>query len=72
MERLLGRNDRQVKLGLKYNLNSSLSIISGVQSNPGRFGFGFEYELFNRFIFGYSILTHHIMNETHHLEIKIK
>ena len=72
MERLLGRNDRQVKLGLKYELNSTISIISGVQSNPSRFGLGCEYKLFNRFIFGYSILTHHIMNETHHFEIKIK
>ena len=72
MERLLGRNDRQVKLGFKYDLNSSLSIISGVQSNPNRFGLGFEYKMFNRIIFGYSILTHHIMSETHNFEIKFK
>ena len=72
MERLLGRNDRQVKLGLKYDINNSLSIISGVQSNPNRFGLGFEYQIFNRFTFGYSILTHHIMSETHNFEIKFK
>ena len=72
MERLLGRKDRQVKLGFKYDLNSTLSIISGVQSNPNRFGIGFEYKLFNRIIFGYSILTHHIMTETHNFEIKFK
>ena len=72
MERLLGRNDRQIKFGLKYNVSSALSIVSGVQSNPNRFGFGFEYEFLNKFILGYSILTHHIMNETHHFEIKIK
>ena len=47
MERLLGRNDRQVKLGMKYDLSSTLSVISGVQSNPNRFGVGFEYKIFN-------------------------
>tara|TARA_B110000116_G_C16733984_1_gene535100 strand:- start:500 stop:1375 length:876 start_codon:yes stop_codon:yes gene_type:complete len=72
MERLLGRNDRQVKLGLQYKLNSSLSIISGVQSNPNRLGLGVEYEILNRFTLGYSILTHHVMSETHNFEIKIK
>ena len=56
----------------KYDLNSSLSIMSGVQSNPNRFGLGFEYKMFSRIIFGYSILTHHIMSETHNFEIKFK
>jgi len=72
MTRLLGRNDRQVKLGLQYKLNSSLSIISGVQSNPNRLGLGVEYEILNRFTLGYSILTHHILGETHNFEVKIK
>ena len=72
MTRLLGRNDRQVKLGLQYKLNSSLSIISGVQSNPNRLGLGFEYEILNRFTLGYSILTHHILGETHNFEVKIR
>ena len=72
MERLLGRNDRQIKLGFKYDLNSVLSIMSGVQSNPNRFGVGFEYKILNRIIFGYSVLTHHIMPETHNFEIKFK
>ena len=72
MERLLGRNDRQVKLGFKYDLNSTLSVMSGVQSNPNRFGIGIEYRIFNGIILGYSILTHHIMNETHNFEIKFK
>ena len=72
MERLLGRNDRQLKLGFKYDLNSALSIMSGVQSNPNRFGVGFEYKILDRIIFGYSILTHHIMPETHTFEIKFK
>ena len=71
MERLLGRNDRQVKLGFKYDLSSAFSIISGVQSNPNRFGIGVEYSLSN-LTFGYSILTHHVMSETHNFEMKIK
>ena len=72
MKRLLGRNDRQVKLGLQYKISNSLSIISGVQSNPNRLGLGFEYEMFSRFSLGYSILTHHVMGETHNFEFKIK
>ena len=65
-----------IKVAKQYrfviDLNSTLSIISGVQSNPNRFGIGFEYKIFNRIIFGYSILTHHIMSETHNFEIKFK
>ena len=72
INRLLGRNDRQVKLGLQYKISNSLSIISGVQSNPNRLGLGFEYEMFSRFSLGYSILTHHVMGETHNFEFKIK
>ena len=72
IKRVLGRNDRQVNLGLQYQLSSSLSIISGVQSNPNRLGLGVEYEILNRFTLGYSILTHHVMGETHNFEVRIK
>ena len=46
--------------------------MAGAQSNPNRFGIGFEYKMFDRFIFGYSILTHHLFPETHNFEIKFK
>ena len=65
--KLVGDN----KIGLKYDLSNHFSILSGVQSNPNRLGLGIEYRLFS-FIFSYSILTHHIMSETHNFEIKIK
>ena len=72
MERLLGRNDRQVKLGFKYNLDSRISLLFGAQSNPNRFGLGFEYSLLKNIVLSYSILTHHVMSETHSIEIKIR
>ncbi len=71
MERLLGRNDRQVKLGCKYNLDNNFSLLFGAQSNPNRFGLGVEYHL-KRIAISYSLLTHHVMSETHNIEIKIK
>ena len=71
MERLLGRSDRQIKLGIRYDIDSKLSLLSGVQSNPNRFGLGIEYRV-SRLTLSYSILTHHIMSETHNFEIKIK
>ena len=71
MERLLGRNDRQVKMGFKYNLDGNLTLFSGVQSNPNRLGLGIEYTI-TRFTFSYSVLTHHVMSETHNIEIKIR
>lgn len=71
MERLLGRNDRQVKLGFKYNLDNQFSLLFGAQSNPNRFGLGVEYHL-ERIAISYSLLTHHVMSETHNIEIKIK
>ena len=71
MERLLGRNDRQVKLGFKYNLDNNFSLLFGAQSNPNRFGLGAEYHL-KRIAISYSLLTHHVMSETHNIEIKIK
>ena len=71
MERLLGQNDKQIKLGFEYNLDSNITILSGVQSNPNRLGLGLEYKIGNIEI-GYAILTHHVMSETHQFSIKIK
>ncbi|MAV65251.1 MAG: hypothetical protein CMG00_08690 [Candidatus Marinimicrobia bacterium] len=71
IERLLGKNSRQIKLGFEYNLDSKITVFSGVQSNPNRLGVGLEYKIGNIEI-GYSLLTHHVMSETHHFGIKIK
>ena len=72
MKRLLGRQDRQIKLGIEYDVTSLLKVMSGVQSNPNRLGIGVEYKILDRYVFGYSILTHHIMGSTHNFEVKIK
>ncbi len=72
MKRLLGRQDRQIKLGIEYDVTSLLKVMSGVQSNPNRLGVGIEYKILDKYILGYSILTHHIMGLTHNFEVKIK
>ena len=46
-EHLLGRDDLQIKGAIRYNLNSFLTIYSGAQSNPNRFGIGIRM-LFNK------------------------
>ena len=71
MERLLGRDDRQVKLGFKYNISDYFTILSGAQSNPNRFGLGLEFSI-KKITLSYSILTHHVMSTTHNIEFKIK
>ena len=71
IERLLGENDKQIKLGLEYKLDSRITILSGVQSNPNRLGLGLEYKIGNIEI-GYAVLTHHVMSETHQFSVKIK
>ena len=43
----------------------------GVQSNPNRFGLGMEYDI-GKITLSYSFLSHHVMNPTHNIEIKIK
>ena len=72
MKRLLGRQDRQIKLGIEYDVTSFLKVMSGVQSNPNRLGVGVEYKILDKYVFGYSILTHHIMGSSHNFEVKIK
>lgn len=72
MKRLLGRQDRQIKLGIEYDITSLLKVMSGVQSNPNRLGVGIEYKILDNYVLGYSILTHHIMGSTHNFEVKVR
>jgi len=77
-EHLLGRDDLQIKGAIRYNLNSFLTIYSGAQSNPNRFGFGFTL-LFNSvtdlelgdYTFSYGLLTHPVLPMTHQFNIGI-
>ena len=77
-EHLLGRDDLQIKGAIRYNLNSFLTIYSGAQSNPNRFGFGFTL-LFNSvtdlelgdYTFSYGLFTHPILPITNQFTIGI-
>ena len=78
-ERLLGRDDLQIKGAIRYNLNSYLKIYAGAQSNPNRFGLGIrilfnkvsESELDDNYSFSYGLLTHPILPITHQFKIGI-
>ena len=78
-EHLLGRDELQVKGAIRYNLNSFLTIYSGAQSNPNRFGMGIKMlfkkvdgsELGDNYTFSYGLLTHPILPMTHQFTIGI-
>ena len=69
-EKLLGREELQMKGAFRYNFNSHLIIYSGAQSNPNRFGFGFTFYL-NKQSVSYGLLTHPVLPITHQFNIGI-
>ena len=75
-ERLLGRNDLQIKGAIRYSLNSFLELYTGLQSNPNRIGFGFKIssdDIHNlkgkNLSFTYGLLTHPVLPMTQQLSI---
>ena len=75
-ERLLGRDDLQIKGAIRYSLNPLLELYTGAQSNPNRIGFGFKLNLDNphkfaekRLSFTFGILTHPVLPITQQLSI---
>ena len=40
-ERILGADKTSFRFGAEYNLTNVLTVRSGIQMNPNRFGFGF-------------------------------
>ena len=78
-EHLLGRDELQIKGAIRYNINSFLTIYSGAQSNPNRFGIGIrmllnkvsESKLGDNSSFSYGLLTHPILPMTHQFKFGI-
>ena len=64
MEQLLGYHDAQYRTALQYQINQYLSLNTGIQINPNRFGCGFNVEK-NNFTISYGYLTHHVLPGTH-------
>jgi len=62
-ERLLGREDLQIKGAMRYRLNPFLDLYSGAQSNPSRLGFGFKLSIgeLDGLTFTYGLLTHPVL-----------
>ncbi|NOZ07476.1 MAG: hypothetical protein GXO91_01210 [FCB group bacterium] len=55
--------DIEVKGGVAYNFNSSLTLRLGLQSNPNRMGAGLSLN-FSGFNFDYGLLTHPVLPAT--------
>ena len=70
MEQLLGYPSPQFHTSLQYKINSILSLNSGIQINPNRFGCGVTISK-SSFSFIYSFLTHHVLPATHQCTIGI-
>ena len=67
-EQLLGYDSPHYRTSIQYKLNKAISLNSGIQINPNRFGCGFNIEYRNISI-QYGYLTHLVMPETHHFNI---
>ena len=77
INQLSGNTDSEIRFGIEYKLMESLTIRTGLQSNPNRFSGGFEFgniklaTLYN-FNFSYSFLTHHVLPTTHQFSLQVK
>ena len=65
----LGMKEIGISGGFKYKINNFFDIQLGAQSNPNRFGFGFESTL-NSLIFSYSFLSHPVLPSTNQFGIR--
>ena len=66
-ERVLGKNI-QIKGSVHFDVNPTLRVITGVQSNPNRLGTGFIVS-FSRIKIGYALLTHPVLPVVHQTEL---
>ena len=69
-ERLSGKI-MQLKGSVNFKINSSISSIIGVQSNPNRLGAGIFFS-FSRINIGYALLTHPVLPVVHQTGITYK
>ena len=73
-QRVLGGEKNSFRFGLEYNLLKTLTVRSGIQINPNRFGFGIAYRLSNKLQnleLSYSLLTHPVLSQSNILSVKV-
>ncbi|MAJ45557.1 MAG: hypothetical protein CMF96_12565 [Candidatus Marinimicrobia bacterium] len=67
LENEMGK-EMQIQSGIQYNIIPQLKLLTGIQVNPNRFGFGLVYNSHNINV-GWSVLTHPILFNTHSFSI---
>ncbi len=68
IERLFGRDDIQIKGGISYQFTNAFQLRLGIQSNPNRFGSGFQFAS-GRFKLDYGLLTHPVWPMEHYFTL---
>jgi len=58
----------ELHAGIEYALNDQLTLRSGIQSQPNRFGAGFSFSL-KGLTLDYALLTHPILPATHQISL---
>ena len=69
-ERILGADKTSFRFGAEYNLTNALTVRSGIQMSPNRFGFGLTYNIRNIEL-SYGLLTHSILSISNVMSIKV-
>ena len=69
-ERVLGEDKTSFRFGIEYNLTNILTLRSGIQMSPNRFGFGLTYNIRNIEL-SYGLLTHSILSISNVISIKV-
>ena len=67
-EKLLGKEDLQIKGSISYDMNSFLQLFSGIQANPNRLGMGMTI-MFRNQSFSYGVITHPVLPVTQQLNL---
>jgi len=67
-EYVLGDEELQLKGSIQYKLNTFLTIYTGAQAKPNRFGVGTKFTL-GKYNICYGILTHPVLPMTHQFKI---
>ena len=60
--------EMQIQSGMQYDIISQLKLLTGIQVNPNRFGFGLIYNN-NNFEIGWSVITHPVLFNTHSFSV---
>ena len=68
-QRSIGTKNNQFRIAILYDLFKNFTFRAGAQLKPNRFGAGFTFDLDDRAIFSYGLITHPVMPLTHNFEI---